>query len=75
MTRRDGRWAIQERWAAREWTLSDVGRRLRKEGEGPAGTRNANDPLAKLRVRLGFGYDGSRNFGNGHLLVIPDGRL
>jgi hypothetical protein len=58
MTRRDGRWAIQERWAAREWTLSDVGRRLRKEGEGPAGTRNADDPLAKLRRRLGFGSEG-----------------
>jgi hypothetical protein len=55
MVRRDGRWAIQERWAAREWTQSNVGRRLEKWGEGPVGTRDAEDPLAKLRKRLGFG--------------------
>jgi hypothetical protein len=54
MTRRDGRWAIQERWAAREWTHSNVGRQIAKEGEGPSGTRDAADPLMALRARLGF---------------------
>ncbi|HEY3697209.1 nuclear transport factor 2 family protein [Phenylobacterium sp.] len=55
MTRRDGVWAIQERWASREWTRSDVGLRMAKWGEGPSGRRDADDPLAALRRRLGIG--------------------
>jgi hypothetical protein len=54
MTRRDGRWAIQERWAVREWTFSDVGRAMPKEGQGPSGRRDADDPMWALRRRLGF---------------------
>lgn len=45
MARRDGRWAIAERWAVREWTRSDSGRYLAKEGTGPSGTRDRDDPL------------------------------
>lgn len=45
MSRRSGRWAIDERWAVREWTRSDAGRRLPKEGSGPSGSRDHSDPL------------------------------
>lgn len=45
-----GRWAITERWAVREWTRSDAGRMLRKEGEGPAGRRDGEDPLYRARA-------------------------
>jgi hypothetical protein len=41
----DGAWAIAERWAVREWTRSDAGRYLDKEGVGPSGRRDADDPL------------------------------
>lgn len=50
-----GRWAIIERWAVREWTRSDAGRRLPKEGEGPAGSRGPEDPLRQLQRRLDIG--------------------
>ncbi len=49
MTRRDGRWAITERWAVREWTRSDAGRLMAKEGQGPTGTRDRDDPLYRLQ--------------------------
>lgn len=45
MERRDGRWAIAERWAVREWTRSDAGLALTKEGTGPSGVRDRTDPL------------------------------
>jgi hypothetical protein len=54
MTRRGGVWAIQERWAAREWTKSDVGLHIPKWGEGPVGTRAPDDPLTALKSRLGL---------------------
>lgn len=52
MERRDGRWAIAERWAVREWTRSDAGRLIGPEGRGPRGRRDASDPLAALRARI-----------------------
>jgi hypothetical protein len=56
MTRRDGRWAIDERWAVREWTRSDAGRYVAKEGVGPSpGRGDGEDPLWRLKRRLGFG--------------------
>jgi hypothetical protein len=58
MARRDGRWAIVERWAVREWTFSDVGRPLPKEGAGPTGRRDGEDPVQSLRRRLGVGLAG-----------------
>jgi hypothetical protein len=41
----DGAWAIKERWAVREWTRSDAGRYLDKEGAGPSPRRDAEDPV------------------------------
>ncbi|BBE47977.1 MULTISPECIES: nuclear transport factor 2 family protein [Rhodococcus] len=52
MERRDGRWAIKERWAVREWTRSDEGRFVNPEGPGPRGRRDASDPLTALRLTL-----------------------
>lgn len=49
---RNGRWAIQERWAVREWTRSDVGHRMPKEGVGPTGTRDDQDPLRQLQAKF-----------------------
>ncbi len=49
MERRDGRWAITERWAVREWTRPDVF--VAAERPGPRGRRDADDPLALLRAR------------------------
>jgi hypothetical protein len=57
MEYRDGRWAIVVRWAVREWTRSDAGRFVTKEGAGPAGARGAdlaNDPLYVLARSLGI---------------------
>ena len=51
MTKRDGRWAIQERWAVRDWTRSDAGRYVGKEAQGPSGSRDAEDPLWVLKRR------------------------
>lgn len=51
--RRDGRWAIQERWAVREFTHSNAGRAIPKEAEGPSGSRGPDDPLFLLRNRFG----------------------
>ncbi|WP_107982886.1 nuclear transport factor 2 family protein [Rhodococcus sp. OK519] len=52
MAWRDGRWAIAERWAAREWTRSDAGRLMPKEGAGPSGSRDSDDPLIRLQRTL-----------------------
>ncbi|MFD6860349.1 nuclear transport factor 2 family protein [Rhodococcus sp. NPDC060086] len=52
MERRDGRWAITERWAVREWTRSDAGRMTTPEGHGPRGSRDGSDLLAHLRARI-----------------------
>jgi hypothetical protein len=53
MTFEGGRWAIRERWAVREWTRSDAGRFVAKEGVGPTGRRDHDDPLygAQRRAR------------------------
>ncbi|TQF69452.1 nuclear transport factor 2 family protein [Rhodococcus spelaei] len=50
MERRDGRWAISERWAVREWTRSDTF--THPEATGPRGRRDNSDLLAELRTRL-----------------------
>ncbi|MEU3270260.1 nuclear transport factor 2 family protein [Saccharomonospora sp. NPDC006951] len=55
MTRRRGRWAISERWAVREWTRSDAGRLLAKEGAGPSGRRDDGDPLYLATARASAG--------------------
>lgn len=49
MTREAGRWAIKERWAIREWTRSDAGRLMPKEGDGPAPARDRTDPLYRAQ--------------------------
>ncbi|MFE3292617.1 nuclear transport factor 2 family protein, partial [Rhodococcus sp. NPDC059234] len=51
MERRDGRWAIAERWAVREWTRSDEGRMIAPEAAGPRGRRDGADPLVELQSR------------------------
>ena len=52
MERRNGRWAIKERGAVREWTRSDEGRFVDPESAGPRGRRDGADPLAALRSSL-----------------------
>ncbi|SBS74645.1 conserved hypothetical protein [uncultured Mycobacterium sp.] len=52
MERRDGRWAIAERWAVREWTRPDVF--VPPERPGPRGRRDADDPLPVLLKRFGL---------------------
>ncbi|SEL80161.1 SnoaL-like domain-containing protein [Rhodococcus maanshanensis] len=52
MERREGRWAIVERWAVREWTRSDEGRMITPEAAGPRGRRDGTDPLVELQSRL-----------------------
>lgn len=52
--KRDGRWAIVERWAVREWTRSDAGRYMPKEGDGPAPRRDRDDIVYTVRARLGL---------------------
>lgn len=49
MTREAGRWAIKQRWAIREWTRSDAGRLMPKEGEGPTAARDRTDPLYRAQ--------------------------
>jgi hypothetical protein len=51
--KRDGRWAIVERWAVREWTRSDAGRYMPKEGDGPAPRRDRDDIVYAARARIG----------------------
>lgn len=52
MTRENGRWAIKERWAIRDWTRDATNSYIPKQGDGPAGRRNAEDPLHALRSRI-----------------------
>lgn len=54
MQRRDGRWAIVERWAVREWTRSDAGRLVTREAPGPSSSRDGADPLHLARDWAGF---------------------
>lgn len=53
MERRDGRWAIAERWAAREWTRREMF--IAPEKPGPRGRRDGDDPLHVLKRRYGAG--------------------
>ena len=52
--KRDGRWAIAERWAVREWTRSEADRFMAKEGDGPSPRRDHGDPVFTLKARLGL---------------------
>ncbi len=52
--KRDGRWAVTERWAVREWTRSDAGRHMPKEGDGPSPRRDRKDQVYAIKVRLGL---------------------
>jgi hypothetical protein len=52
MVRRQNEWVIRERFAVREWTISNAGRALPAEAAGPRGHRDATDPLFVLRSRL-----------------------
>lgn len=52
--KREGRWAVVERWAVREWTRSDAGRYMPKEGDGPAPRRDREDLVYAARKRIGL---------------------
>ena len=52
LVREDGAWRVQERWAVREWTRSDAGRRREAERPGPQGSRDDSDPVYRLLERL-----------------------
>ncbi|GAB2635521.1 nuclear transport factor 2 family protein [Prescottella soli] len=52
MERRDGMWAISERWAIREWTRSDAGRFIAPEAAGPRTIRGSSDTFHQLRLSL-----------------------
>lgn len=45
-------WRIVERFAVREWTRVDAGRLVAPEGDGPRGSRGADDPLHVVRERV-----------------------
>ncbi|MCW2495194.1 nuclear transport factor 2 family protein [Jatrophihabitans sp.] len=51
LTRRDGRWAVSERWAVREWTHSETPGSL-GTAVGPVGRRDRDDPLYLALARL-----------------------
>ncbi|GEK79642.1 nuclear transport factor 2 family protein [Agrococcus baldri] len=52
MTKVGGRWAIAERWAIREWTRSDVGLLIPKEGKGPSPARGPDDIVYRLKRKV-----------------------
>ncbi|MFF2508250.1 nuclear transport factor 2 family protein [Streptomyces sp. NPDC058067] len=52
LARRDGQWAIVERFAVREWTRSDAGARMAPEADGPRPRRDGSDPLHTLTRRV-----------------------
>ena len=52
--KRGGRWAVAERWAVREWTRSDAGRHMPKEGDGPSPRRDREDQVYAIKARLGI---------------------
>lgn len=45
-------WRIVERTAVRQWTRSDAGRLRDPEGDGPRGSRGADDPFTECRERV-----------------------
>lgn len=49
---RDGRWAIAERWAVREWLRPEGGVLEASAGPGPVAARDGSDPVEQLRRRL-----------------------
>jgi SnoaL-like domain len=51
--KREGRWAVVERWAVREWTRSEAGRFMAKEGDGPAPRRDREDVVYRVKAKLG----------------------
>lgn len=52
MQYRQGRWAIVERWAVREWTRSEAGQFVNPGVAGPRPRRDGDDPLYRLQSRL-----------------------
>lgn len=52
--KREGRWAVVERWAVREWTRSEAGRFMAKEGDGPSPSRDRADIVFRLKGELGL---------------------
>ncbi|MEI5673176.1 MULTISPECIES: nuclear transport factor 2 family protein [unclassified Nocardioides] len=50
--REDGSWRIAERFAVREWTRSDAGRRRSAEAAGPTGHRDRRDPWYVQRAAV-----------------------
>ena len=54
LEKRDGRWGVVERWAVREWTRSDAGRYIPKEGDGPSPRRDREDIVYAVKARLGL---------------------
>ena len=52
MTFRDGRWAIAERWAVREWLRPEGGVLTPATGAEPLARRDGSDPVELLRDRL-----------------------
>ena len=52
MTFRDGRWAIAERWAVREWLRPEGGILTPATGGGPTARRDGSDPVELLRAQL-----------------------
>jgi len=57
MAFRDGRWAIQERWAVREWLRPEGGVLRAADGPGPVARRDGSDPVELLRARLRSGVE------------------
>ena len=52
LVREDGAWRIAERFAVREWTHSNAGRRRTPTTPGPLGRRDGDDPVFKLLADL-----------------------
>jgi hypothetical protein len=63
LERRDGVWAIVERFAVREWTHDDSAVRREREAPGPSGSRDGTDVVQTLLGRLRSGELGSRQPG------------
>jgi hypothetical protein len=56
MAFRDGRWAIAERWAVREW-LRPEGGVIRASTQEPVARRDGADPVQLLRAQLRSGVE------------------
>lgn len=52
LVREGGAWRIAERFAVREWTRSDAGRRRVAEATGPVGRRDRDDPWHVQRATV-----------------------